>query len=93
MALPAAPSLVSEPKTTEQPEQEKASDGAAVAEPPSEDQEQSMEVEVTDNSKTETKGDVKNGSDDNSSSNTVENMDTSTEEVIKIKKEDIIAQV
>lgn len=93
MVLPSAPSLLSEPKkTAEQTEQEKPSGEAGST---SEECEQGMEVDVTDNNKVESEGDAKNGSDDCNGSNTVEKMDTttSTEEVFKVKKEDIIAQV
>lgn len=92
MVLPSAPSLLSEPKkTAEQTEQEKPSGEAGST---SEECEQGMEVDVTDN-KAESEGDAKNGSDDCNGSNTVEKMDTTTntEEVFKVKKEDIIAQV
>lgn len=90
MVLPTAPSLLSVPKKTDQTGQEKAS---SETEPTSEEGAQSMEVDVTDKDKAESKGDAKNGSNDCNGSNTVEKMDTTTEEVFTVKKEDIIAQV
>lgn len=88
MDLPAAPSLLSDPKKTEQTGQEKAS-----GESTSEEGAESMQVDVVDNDKAKSEGDAKNGPDDCNGSNTVEKMDTATEEVFKVKKEDIIAQV
>ncbi|XP_078367227.1 integrator complex subunit 8-like isoform X2 [Oculina patagonica] len=90
MDLPAAPSLLSDPKKTEQTGQEKASGEAGTT---SEEGAESMQVDIVDNDKAKSESDAKNGSDDCNGSNTVEKMDTATEEVFKVKKEDIIAQV
>ncbi|XP_022798961.1 integrator complex subunit 8-like [Stylophora pistillata] len=91
MVLPSAPSLVSEPKTTDPPDQEKASEGGV---PPSDDQEQNMEIDVTNSRETESKEVDKNGSDDKNGSIAVEYLYSSLiMEDVKIRKEDIIAQV
>lgn len=89
MPLPTAPPLLSDnSKKTDQTGQEKASDRAAAT---SEEGTETMEVDVADNNKNE--DDAKNGSDDCNGANTDEQVDTTTEEVVKVKKEDIIAQV
>ena len=92
MVLPTAPSLLSHPKMTDKSEPEKAS---SEAEPTSEEGTQSVDVDIADEDKTRSEGDVKNGSDDCNGSNAAEKMDTTTdsEEVFTVKKEDIIAQV
>ena len=88
--LPTAPSLLSYPKKTEQTEQESASGDT---EPTSEEGTESMQVDVPDNNNAKSEGDAENGSDDCNGSNTAEEMNTTAEEVFKVKKEDIIAQV
>ena len=92
MVLPSAPSLAAAPKTTELSEQERASDEGV---PASDDQEQNLEVDDPNNSETESKAVVKNGSDEKNGSDAVESLDsnTNTIEDVKIKREDIVAQV
>lgn len=91
MVLPSAPSLAAAPKTTELSEQERASDEGV---PASDDQEQNLEVDDPNNSETESKAVVKNGSDEkNGSDDAIESLDSNTMEDVKIKREDIVAQV
>ena len=90
MVLPSAPSLAAAPKTTELSEQESASDEGV---PASDDQEQNLEVDDPNNSETESKAVVKNGSDEKNGSDAVESLDSNTMEDVKIKREDIVAQV
>lgn len=90
MVLPSAPSLAATPKTTELSEQERASDEGV---PASDDQEQNLEVDDPNNSETESKAVVKNGSDEKNGSDAVESLDSNTMEDVKIKREDIVAQV
>ena len=90
MVLPSAPSLAAAPKTTELSEQERASDEGV---PASDDQEQNLEVDDPNNSETESKAVVKNGSDEKNGSDAVESLDSNTMEDVKIKREDIVAQV
>lgn len=90
MVLPTAPSLLSDPKKTDKTEPEKASSEVG---PTSEEGAQSVDVDITDDDKAKSEGDAKNGSDDCNGSNAVEKMDTTTEEIFTVKKEDIIAQV
>ena len=91
MVLPSAPSLAAAPKTTELPEQERESDEGV---PASDDQEQNLEVDDPNNSETESKAVVKNGSDEkNGSDDAIESLDSNTMEDVKIKREDIVAQV
>ena len=90
MLLPKAPPLLSNnSKKIEQTGQEKSSDSSAAAF--SEEGTETREVDVADNNKSE--DDAKNGSEDCNGADTVEQVDTTTEEVVKVKKEDIIAQV
>ena len=91
MALPTAPPLLSEPKKKEQSGQEKTP-----SEPGSTDDNtaQSMEVDGTDKDKAERDANTKNGSKEcEDGASCTEKMETSTEEVVKVKKDDIIAQV
>ena len=90
MVLPTVPSLLPDPKKTDKAEPEKAS---SEAEPGTEEGAQSMDVDVTDDGNSKSEGDAKNGSNVCNGSSAVENMDTTIEEVVTIKKEDIIAQV
>lgn len=90
MVLPSAPSLAAAPKTIELSEQERASDEGV---PASDDQEQNLEVDDSNNSETESKAVVKNGSDEKNGSDAVESLDSNTIEDVKIKREDIVAQV
>ena len=90
MVLPSAPSLAAAPKTIELSEQERASDEGV---PASDDQEQNLEVDDPNNSETESKAVVKNGSDEKNGSDAVESLDSNTIEDVKIKREDIVAQV
>ena len=92
MLLPTA-TLLSKPKKKEQSEKEKTEDDA---EPMNNDPSQSMEVDGTDDKdKVEPEADPKNGSGECSNgAKDLETMETSTaEEVFKVKKDDIIAQV
>lgn len=90
MVLPSAPSLAAAPKTTELSEQERESDEGV---PASDDQEQNLEVDDPNNSETESKAVVKNGSDEKNGSDAVESLDSNAIEDVKIKREDIVAQV
>ena len=90
MVLPSAPSLAAAPKTTELSEQERESDEGV---PASDDQGQNLEVDDPNNSETESKAVVKNGSDEKNGSDAVESLDSNTIEDVKIKREDIVAQV
>ena len=90
MVLPTVPLVLPDPKKTDKTEPEKAS---SEAEPTSEEGVQSIDVNIADDDKAESKGDAENGSDDCNGSNAAEKMDTTTEEVFTVKKEDIIAQV
>ena len=90
MVLPSAPSLAAAPKTAELSEQERESDEGV---PASDDQEQNLEVDDPNNSETESKAVVKNGSDEKNGSDAVESLDSNTIEDVKIKREDIVAQV
>ena len=91
MSLPTAPLLLPEPKKKELSEQEKAASDVIAAD---DDPAQTMEVDDADKDKVEKKADAKNGSDEcNNGSTAGEGMETCTEEVYKVKNDDIIAQV
>ena len=90
MLLPTAP-LLSEHKKKEQAGQEKTPDDAG----PTNDPSQTTEVDSTDKDNMENEADPKIGNDECSNGASIyENMETCTaEEVFKVKKDDIIAQV
>ena len=90
MVLLTAPSLLPKPKQSDKMEPEKASSEAG---PTGEEDAQGMDDDITDDDKAKSKDNAKNGSDDCNGSNAVEKMDTTTEQVFPVKKEDIIAQV
>lgn len=91
MILPTAPSLSSEPVKKEQPGQEKTASDSG---PTDDNTEQIMDVDGTDEDKVECKSGIKNGSDEcNNGTSTDKKMEICAEEVFKVKKDDIIAQV
>lgn len=86
MILPTPPSLVTDQHRKEQPGQERTVSEAAST---NDDPTQNMEVDGT-TSKTE----AENGSNESkNTSNTGEDTDTFSNEIHKVKKDDIIAQV
>ena len=92
MLLPTA-TLLSEPKEKEQSVKEETEDDVGLT---NNDPSQSVEVDGTDHKdKVENEADPKNGSGECSNgARDLETMETSTdEEVFKVKKDDIIAQV
>ena len=91
MSLPTAPSLLPAPKKKDISEHEKASSDVV---PADDDPAQSMKVDDADKDNVDNKADAKNGSDEcNNGSTAGEKMETCTEEVYKVRKDDIIAQV